>query len=53
MKLASFLGLALSWQSAVVRACGGHGQELRHWSQEELDELERKWGIEVCAEVSG
>lgn len=47
MRLATFLSLALSWHSAVW-ACGGHGQELKHWSQEELDELERKWGIEVC-----
>lgn len=49
MRLATFLSLALSWHSAV-QACGGHGQELKHWSQEELDELERKWGIEVYSD---
>lgn len=41
-----FLCLALSYGSAVVRACAGHG-EVREWSQEELDELEKKWGTEV------
>ncbi|KAI1451022.1 Arginase/deacetylase [Annulohypoxylon stygium] len=40
-----FLCLALSYGSAVVRACAGHG-EVREWSQEELDELEKKWGTE-------
>ena len=31
-----------------VEACAGHahGQET-HWSQEKLDDLERKWGFEV------
>ncbi|KAH8197240.1 hypothetical protein TruAng_008598 [Truncatella angustata] len=46
MRFASLVSLALSWQSAIVWSCGGHGQELKHWSQEELDELEHKWGIE-------
>lgn len=27
-------------------ACGGHG-EVREWSQEEIDELEKKWGTDV------
>ncbi|KAI1841236.1 hypothetical protein JX265_010152 [Neoarthrinium moseri] len=46
MRAVSLLGLAFGWQAAIVGACGGHGQELRKWSQDELDELERKWGIE-------
>lgn len=28
-------------------ACGGHGEELREWTQEEIDDLERKWGTDV------
>lgn len=51
MKLTTLLGLALSYHTALVGACGGHGQELKHWSQEELDDLERKWGVEVCKYV--
>ncbi|KAK6207138.1 GTPase Cdc42 [Pestalotiopsis sp. IQ-011] len=46
MKLSALLGLALGYHKALVGACGGHGQELKHWSQEELDDLERKWGVE-------
>lgn len=47
MKLRESLCLALSYGSAVVRACAGHGDQVREWSQEELDELEMKWGAEV------
>ncbi|KAI0435102.1 agmatinase [Xylaria sp. FL1042] len=34
--------------STLVAACGGHGaeQQAREWSQEELDELEAKWGTD-------
>ncbi|KAI2612513.1 Arginase/deacetylase [Hypoxylon fragiforme] len=46
MKLRESLCLALSYGSAVVRACAGHGDQVREWSQEELDELEMKWGAE-------
>ncbi|KAI1637214.1 agmatinase [Biscogniauxia mediterranea] len=45
MKLGEILWLALSCGSVAVRACAGHGQ-VREWSQEELDELEKKWGME-------
>ncbi|KAH9900643.1 Arginase/deacetylase [Xylariomycetidae sp. FL2044] len=47
MRPRDIVGLLLCYGPAVVRACaGGHGQEVREWSQEELDELERKWGVE-------
>ncbi|KAI1399587.1 Arginase/deacetylase [Hypoxylon fuscum] len=46
MRSRAFLCLALSYGSALVRACGGHGHEVREWTQEELDELERRWGHE-------
>ncbi|KAI1485338.1 agmatinase [Biscogniauxia mediterranea] len=45
MKFREILWLALSCGSVAVRACAGHGQ-VREWSQEELDELEKKWGME-------
>ncbi|KAI5919921.1 agmatinase [Camillea tinctor] len=45
MKLREILWLAVSCGSVAVRACAGHG-EVQEWSQEELDELERKWGME-------
>ncbi|KAI0598527.1 agmatinase [Biscogniauxia sp. FL1348] len=45
MNLREILWLALSCGSVAVRACAGHGQ-VREWSQEELDELEKKWGME-------
>ncbi|CAJ2510103.1 Uu.00g060030.m01.CDS01 [Anthostomella pinea] len=45
MRLAETLWLALSCGSALVNACGGHGQ-VRKWSQEELDALEEKWGTD-------
>ncbi|KAI1504161.1 agmatinase [Biscogniauxia marginata] len=46
MKLRDILWLGLSCGSVVVRACAGHGQQVREWSQEELDELEKKWGMD-------
>ncbi|KAL7626808.1 hypothetical protein AAE478_003582 [Parahypoxylon ruwenzoriense] len=46
MKLRVAAWLALSYGSALVRACGGHGHQVREWSQEELDKLEKKWGTE-------
>ncbi|KAI1335719.1 agmatinase [Xylariaceae sp. FL0016] len=45
MRLRELLWLAVSCGSVLVSACAGHG-EVREWSQEELDELERKWGID-------
>ncbi|KAI0011760.1 agmatinase [Xylariaceae sp. FL0662B] len=45
MKLWNSVWLVLSCSSAVVRACGGHGQ-VREWTQEELDDLEKRWGFE-------
>lgn len=47
MRISALLNLAIVSHSAIVRACGGHGHEVREWSQDELDELERKWGTEV------
>ncbi|KAI1376710.1 Arginase/deacetylase [Hypoxylon crocopeplum] len=46
MRPRAFLCLALSYGTALVRACGGHAHEVREWTQEELDELEKKWGTE-------
>ncbi|KAI5863079.1 Arginase/deacetylase [Durotheca rogersii] len=48
MRTNGFIWLALSCGPALVRACGGHDHDhpVRKWSQEELDELERKWGAE-------
>ncbi|KAI0480576.1 Arginase/deacetylase [Xylariaceae sp. FL0804] len=37
--------LALSCGAALTSACAGHGPA-REWTQEELDELERKWGTD-------
>lgn len=47
MRLTEGLFLALGCGSALVQACGGHSHEVREWSQDELDDLERKWGHEV------
>ncbi|KAI1484100.1 Arginase/deacetylase [Daldinia eschscholtzii] len=46
MKSKELIFLALSCFSALVEACSGHGHQTREWSQEELDELEKKWGAE-------
>ncbi|KAI6091173.1 Arginase/deacetylase [Hypoxylon rubiginosum] len=46
MRLTEGLFLALGCGSALVQACGGHSHEVREWSQDELDDLERKWGHE-------
>lgn len=47
MKFSGLISLAFACHSTVVQACGGHKHEQREWTQEELDELERKWGTEV------
>jgi len=48
------LWLALGYGTAVSQACGGghgdhahNGRQVRRWTQEEIDELERKWGTDV------
>ncbi|KAI0851085.1 Arginase/deacetylase [Daldinia vernicosa] len=46
MRSKELICLALSCFSALVRACGGHDHPVREWTQEELDELEKKWGAE-------
>ncbi|KAI1758756.1 Arginase/deacetylase [Hypoxylon sp. FL1150] len=46
MRPIEVLALTLGYGSALIRACGGHGHEVREWSQDELDDLERKWGHE-------
>ncbi|KAI1417658.1 Arginase/deacetylase [Hypoxylon sp. FL1857] len=46
MRPRTIVCLALSCGSALVQACSGHGHAVREWTQEELDELERKWGTE-------
>ncbi|KAK7754196.1 hypothetical protein SLS62_003773 [Diatrype stigma] len=48
MKLgaAAYYLAALSSGSALVRACGGHDTPPREWSQEDLDHLEEKWGVD-------
>ncbi|KAH8166595.1 hypothetical protein CIB48_g1661 [Xylaria polymorpha] len=43
MRLGEFAWITLSFSSALVAACGGHGEQVRKWSQEEIDELEAKW----------
>ncbi|GAP86456.1 putative mitochondrial precursor protein [Rosellinia necatrix] len=46
MRLWEFVGATLGFSSALVTACGGHAEEGRTWSQEELEELEAKWGTD-------
>ncbi|KAI0191480.1 arginase family-domain-containing protein [Xylaria flabelliformis] len=43
MRFREFTWITLSFSSALVAACGGHGEQVRKWSQEEIDELEAKW----------
>ncbi|KAH7037683.1 agmatinase [Microdochium trichocladiopsis] len=45
------LCLALGYGAAVSQACGGahgdhDGRQVRQWTQQEIDELERKWGTD-------
>ncbi|KXJ94252.1 arginase [Microdochium bolleyi] len=53
MKTNHLLWLALSYGAAVLQACGGgagghdhHGRPVRKWTQEEINELEHKWGTD-------
>ncbi|KAJ3552997.1 hypothetical protein NPX13_g10985 [Xylaria arbuscula] len=46
MRFKGFVCLALNFTITLVTACGGHGEQAREWSQEELDELEAKWGTD-------
>ncbi|KAI1176268.1 agmatinase [Nemania sp. FL0916] len=46
MRLTGYIWIALGIGSALVSACGGHDEPAREWSQEELDELEAKWGMD-------
>ncbi|RYC64491.1 hypothetical protein CHU98_g1691, partial [Xylaria longipes] len=43
MRLREFAWIILSFSSALITACSGHGEQVREWSQEEIDELEAKW----------
>jgi agmatinase len=48
MRLWELVCIALSFSSPLVVACeGDHTRQVREWSQEELDELEDKWGTDV------
>ncbi|GAW24331.1 hypothetical protein ANO14919_139150 [Xylariales sp. No.14919] len=38
--------IILSFASSLVAACSQHVKQTREWSQEELDELEAKWGTD-------
>lgn len=46
MRLGAAAFLALSSTSALVQACADHNTP-REWSQEDLDLLEQKWGVDV------
>ncbi|KAI1804404.1 Arginase/deacetylase [Daldinia bambusicola] len=46
MRSKELICLALGCFSAVVEACSGHSHQAREWTQDELDELEEKWGPE-------
>ncbi|KAI1126699.1 agmatinase [Nemania abortiva] len=46
MRLGEFICVALGFAPALVAACGGHADQAREWTQEELDELEAKWGTD-------
>ncbi|KAI1816096.1 agmatinase [Poronia punctata] len=47
MKLQKFTWFTLGVYTALVTACGGDdSRQTREWSQEELDELEAKWGTD-------
>ncbi|KAI0118806.1 agmatinase [Nemania sp. FL0031] len=46
MRLRELVWVALGVTPALVTACGGHAEQAREWSQEELDELEAKWGTD-------
>ncbi|TGJ87713.1 hypothetical protein E0Z10_g1015 [Xylaria hypoxylon] len=46
MILKTFVWATLSFTLALVTACSQHNEHVREWSQEELDELEAKWGTD-------
>lgn len=46
-----YISLGL-FSPTLVSACGGgHAENARTWSQEELDELEAKWGTDVSHSI--
>jgi agmatinase len=45
MKSASLLSLLLC--AGLSAACGGHDDDDKVWTKEELHELEMKWGTDV------
>lgn len=47
MRLGAAIYLALSSGLALVQACADHNTPPRVWSQEDLDLLEQKWGVDV------
>ncbi|KAI2630500.1 agmatinase [Xylaria nigripes] len=48
MRLDALVWFTLSFASAFVAACAGsgHAEQVREWSQEELNQLEEKWGTD-------
>ncbi|KAI0408794.1 agmatinase [Xylaria palmicola] len=48
MRLGELFCLAFSFGPALVSSCGGHPDQAREWSQEELDALEAKWGTDFA-----
>lgn len=46
MKFRDFIYVTLGLSPALVAACSGHAEQVREWSQEELDALEAKWGTD-------
>ncbi len=47
MRLRGVVWFTLNFTLTLVTACGGHAEQAREWTQEELNELEAKWGTDV------
>ncbi|KAI0907532.1 agmatinase [Ustulina deusta] len=46
MRLRGVVWFTLNFTLTLVTACGGHAEQAREWTQEELNELEAKWGTD-------
>ncbi|KAI1167553.1 agmatinase [Nemania serpens] len=46
MRIREFICITLGLGPVLVAACNGHAEQVREWSQEELDALEAKWGTD-------
>ncbi|KAI3344081.1 agmatinase [Ustulina deusta] len=46
MRLRGVVWFTLNFTLTLVAACGGHAEQAREWTQEELNELEAKWGTD-------